>query len=76
MRYMAYNIMSMGNTYTARELLKMAKRAGFSPTRQKESHLQLKHDDGRATTIPMHGGEVPKGTANTIIKTITKKEVK
>jgi predicted RNA binding protein YcfA (HicA-like mRNA interferase family) len=66
--------MFMGNTYSAKELLKMAKGVGFAPARQKGSHLQLKHSDGRVTTIPMHGGDVDKGTANSILKAIGKKE--
>ena len=60
----------MGNTYTAKELVELAKDAGFG------SHLQLKHNDGRVTTIPMRGGNVDKGTANSILKAIGKKDGK
>jgi predicted RNA binding protein YcfA (HicA-like mRNA interferase family) len=30
---------------------------GFSPLRQKGSHVFYKHPDGRCTTIPFHGGK-------------------
>jgi predicted RNA binding protein YcfA (HicA-like mRNA interferase family) len=39
----------------ASELPKVAKKLGFVKTRQKGSHARWKHQDGRATTIPIHG---------------------
>ena len=41
---------------TAREFRKVAKKLGFSRTRQTGSHERWKHPDGRAVTIPIHGG--------------------
>ncbi len=31
------------------------KRLGFSLARQRGSHQQFRHPDGRATTVPVHG---------------------
>jgi predicted RNA binding protein YcfA (HicA-like mRNA interferase family) len=41
---------------TARELQQAARRLGFSKTRQTGSHERWNHPDGRAATIPLHGG--------------------
>jgi predicted RNA binding protein YcfA (HicA-like mRNA interferase family) len=38
----------------ASELSKVAKKLGFVKVRQKGSHARWKHEDGRATTIPVH----------------------
>lgn len=37
---------------TARELIKILEKIGFVALRQKGSHIFLKHNDGRTTTIP------------------------
>ena len=31
-------------------------RLGFSVVRQRDSHVQYRHPDGRSTTVPMHKG--------------------
>jgi predicted RNA binding protein YcfA (HicA-like mRNA interferase family) len=41
---------------TARELQGIARKLGFSRTRQTGSHERWNHADGRAVTIPVHGG--------------------
>lgn len=41
---------------TARELQKLAQELGFHRTRQTGSHERWNHPDGRAVTIPLHGG--------------------
>jgi predicted RNA binding protein YcfA (HicA-like mRNA interferase family) len=41
---------------TARDLQRIASRLGFSKTRQTGSHERWNHPDGRAVTIPLHGG--------------------
>jgi predicted RNA binding protein YcfA (HicA-like mRNA interferase family) len=41
-----------------RDLVKALERAGFAVTRVKGSHHQLRHFDGRGTTVPVHGNEV------------------
>ena len=41
---------------TAREFQAVARRLGFTKTRQTGSHERWNHADGRAVTIPLHCG--------------------
>tara|TARA_Y100000310_G_scaffold337264_1_gene423906 strand:+ start:1098 stop:1271 length:174 start_codon:yes stop_codon:yes gene_type:complete len=42
---------------------------GFNILRQKGSHIFLKHQDGRTTTVPNHPGEkLDRGLLNKILK--------
>ena len=41
---------------TARDFKKIAQKLGFVFTRQTGSHERWQHTDGRAVTIPIHGG--------------------
>ena len=41
---------------TAREFQKVATQLGFTKSRQTGSHERWTHPDGRAVTIPVHGG--------------------
>jgi predicted RNA binding protein YcfA (HicA-like mRNA interferase family) len=53
----------------ARELLKFLEELGFKPVRMKGSHVRLRSEDGRVTTIPIHGNkEIPKGLLRKIIR--------
>lgn len=55
----------------ARELLKTLKKLGFYKNHQSGSHIQLKHPDGRRTTIPYHPTqEIRRGTLKAIINDI------
>lgn len=50
-------------------LVKALQAAGFELTRVSGSHHRLKHKDGRATTVPVHGNrDVPKGTLRAILR--------
>lgn len=40
----------------AREVVAILRSLGFVEARQRGSHLQLRHPDGRATTVPVHHG--------------------
>lgn len=40
-----------------REVEKRLKKLGFAMVRQKGSHKQYKHPDGRLTTVPFHKGQ-------------------
>lgn len=52
----------------ARILLKTLKKLGFYEHHQVGSHMQLKHPDGRRTTIPYHPSqEIRRGTLKSII---------
>ena len=48
----------MGNipVFKAKDVVKILENLGFVEVRQRGSHKQFRHDDGRATTIPMHFG--------------------
>ncbi|WP_457549878.1 type II toxin-antitoxin system HicA family toxin [Archaeoglobus sp.] len=53
----------------ARELLKFLEELGFKPVRMKGSHVRLKSEDGRVTTIPIRGNrEIPRGLLRKIIR--------
>lgn len=53
----------------AKDVVKLLKDDGWYEVDQKGSHLQLKHllKPGKVT-IPMHSGDVPKGTLHAILK--------
>mgnify|MGYP001554962203 FL=1 len=48
----------MGNipVLKPQEVLRILEALGFVIVRQRGSHIQLRHEDGRATTVPMHKG--------------------
>lgn len=51
------------------ELKKFCESLGFNVTRQRGSHLRMKHGDGRVTSIPIHSGkDIPKGLLRKIIR--------
>jgi len=52
-----------------KELIAFLEHTGFSIIRQKGSHVRMKSDDGRYTTVPIHAGEdLPKGLLRKIIR--------
>jgi predicted RNA binding protein YcfA (HicA-like mRNA interferase family) len=54
---------------TVRELLRQLKEDGWIKKEQKGSHLQLVHTVKKGkVTVPVHGGDIPKGTLNAILK--------
>ncbi len=38
------------------EVCRLLDRLGFHAVRQRGSHIQYRHADGRGTTVPMHKG--------------------
>lgn len=40
----------------ARDVIAVLRQLNFSEVRQRGSHKQFKHADGRITTVPVHGG--------------------
>lgn len=38
-----------------REVIRVLERLGFAQVRQRGSHRQFRHPDGRQTTVPDHG---------------------
>ena len=54
---------------SAIEFIKILRKAGFKVLRQEGSHIFLKHDDGRTTTVPNHPGEnLDRGLLNKILR--------
>jgi predicted RNA binding protein YcfA (HicA-like mRNA interferase family) len=52
-----------------KELLKLLKKDGWFEKTQKGSHLQLEHSSKKGkVTVPIHGGDIPIGTLNSILK--------
>ena len=43
--------------FTGKKLLSLLEEYGFIRSRQKGSHVFLRHPDGRATVVPIHAGE-------------------
>ncbi len=62
---------------TPQKLIKILITAGFVHLGGSGSHKVMKHLDGRRTTIPMHGKDIPKGTLLAIIRDaeISKEEI-
>jgi len=54
---------------TAREAIRALERAGFVVSRTSGSHCRLVHraDPARKVTVPVHTGDVPRGTLRSII---------
>ena len=48
----------MGNipVLKPQEVIKMLENIGFVEVRQRGSHKQFRHGDGRGTTVPLHKG--------------------
>ncbi len=54
---------------TAAQVIAILQRKGFKRLRQSGSHVVMKHDDGRWTTVPLHKGrDLPKGTLRQILR--------
>jgi predicted RNA binding protein YcfA (HicA-like mRNA interferase family) len=54
---------------TAREVIRALERAGFVVARQSGSHCRLIHaiDPARKITVPVHSGDLKRGTLRAII---------
>ena len=52
---------------TAAEVLRKLKRAGFVIVRSSGSHLRLRNDAGRATTVAIHSGTLKPKPLATIL---------
>jgi predicted RNA binding protein YcfA (HicA-like mRNA interferase family) len=52
-----------------KELLQLRKQDGWQEKDQKGSHLQLIHPNKSGkVTVPIHSGDIPKGTLHAILK--------
>lgn len=53
---------------TAKQVVAALQRHGFGFARQKGSHATYRHADGRTAVVPMHSGDVKRGTLRSILK--------
>ena len=61
--------MSKLPVFEGKELTKFLISLGFKVSRTKGSHVRLRSEDGRVTTVPVHGGKtIPKGLLRKIIR--------
>jgi predicted RNA binding protein YcfA (HicA-like mRNA interferase family) len=52
-----------------KELVKFLESIGFRISRTRGSHVRLRSEDGRVTTVPVHGNkDTPKGLLRKIIR--------
>ncbi|MCX5842698.1 MAG: type II toxin-antitoxin system HicA family toxin [Deltaproteobacteria bacterium] len=52
-----------------KDLVTFLETLGFTVIRQRGSHIRMKSDDGRYTSVPVHSGEdIPKGLLRKIIR--------
>jgi len=61
-------------TITAREMVRILELLGFYRSRQKGSHAIYRHSDKRRTNVPMHPGDLPRGTMKQILNDIQMSE--
>ena len=55
----------------AEEVVSALKKNGFVVTRQKGSHLRMKHPDGRVTSVPVHQGQdIGRGLLRKILRDV------
>ena len=70
--------MSKLPSLTGKEIVSLLNKAGFIVERQRGSHVFLKHEDGRATVVPVHSGEtIGPGLLSKILRDVemTKEEL-
>lgn len=54
---------------TAKEVIKKLQNDGWVAVNQRGSHLQMEHPTKPGkVTVPVHSGDLPKGTLNSILK--------
>jgi predicted RNA binding protein YcfA (HicA-like mRNA interferase family) len=56
-------------TLKPREVAALLEGLGFAEVRQRGSHKQYRHADGRGTTVPFHAG---RGISPTLLRKIAK----
>jgi predicted RNA binding protein YcfA (HicA-like mRNA interferase family) len=54
---------------TGEATIKALEKVGFQSVRQKDSHVRLKHQDGRVVSVPVHSGKtLGKGLLRKILR--------
>ncbi|OQX79410.1 MAG: hypothetical protein B6D61_03555 [Bacteroidetes bacterium 4484_249] len=54
--------------YSSKEILRKLLKAGFVIKRQSDSHIILRHPDGKQTYVAFHTKDIPTGTFHSILK--------
>jgi predicted RNA binding protein YcfA (HicA-like mRNA interferase family) len=62
--------MSKLTIISSRDMAKLLGKLGFEEIRQRGSHKNFKHKDGRATVIPFHGEYLGRGLIRKILNDI------
>ena len=58
-------------TLKSSDISKGLKKIGFRIVRQKGSHARFEHEDGRATTVPIHAGQdIGRGLLRKILRDV------
>jgi predicted RNA binding protein YcfA (HicA-like mRNA interferase family) len=56
-------------TFKSFDVVKGLRKAGFELVRQRGSHVRFEHEDGRATTVPIHADQdIGKGLFRKILR--------
>ena len=67
--------MSKLPTLTGKGIVSLLKKTGFIVERQRGNHVFLKHEDGRATVVPVHSGEaIGPGLLSKILRDVEMKK--
>jgi predicted RNA binding protein YcfA (HicA-like mRNA interferase family) len=53
---------------TAKQVVSGLERNGFVLARQKGSHATYRNPDGRIAVVPMHSGDIKRGTLRSILR--------
>lgn len=62
--------MSKLTIISSRDMVKILERIGFNEIRQRGSHKNFKHPDGRATVVPFHGEDLGRGLIRKILNDV------
>ncbi|RCX09083.1 putative RNA binding protein YcfA (HicA-like mRNA interferase family) [Anaerobacterium chartisolvens] len=62
--------MSKLTVISSKDMVKVLESLGFNENRQKGSHKNFRHQDGRTTVVPFHGEDLGRGLIRKILKDI------
>lgn len=54
----------------SKDMVKLLESLGFEEIRQRGSHKNFRHKDGRTTVVPFHGEDLGRGLIRKILKDI------
>lgn len=62
--------MSKLTIISSKDMVKILEMLGFEEIRQRGSHKNFRHKDGRATVVPFHGEDLGRGLIRKILNDI------